>query len=302
MYADNIAMTVGDNAIAARSMLVSITIAQWQGRKLDRNVTDQINNSHNATSDAGRYNKLLLNPKAFRNILSIVGRIRSGFYQRTLPWMDDGQRIMSANAYGQFVNWFNTESAAFYAARDEFIADYPAFIAERQLELGDMFNPYDYPSIEELESKFSLNRKIMPVPSGEDFRVDMAQAQIDLVRADIERDVAQAANHAMRDVYRRITEVTQRMADKLQNYRPAFRQGDKSEGVFRDSLVENIRDLVNVLPALNITGDNGLYVLGKRMEVLTRHDAEELRRNSQLRRDVAEEAKAINDSISDFFA
>jgi len=142
----------------------------------------------------------------------------------------------------------------------------------------------------------------MPVPSGDDFRVDMAQAQIDLIRADIERDVAEAANHAMRDVYRRITDATQRMVDKLQNYKPAFRQGDKSEGVFRDSLVENIRDLVNVLPALNITGDNGLYVLGKRMEALTRYDADELRRNSQLRRDVAEEAKAINDSISDFFA
>ncbi|AQT48000.1 hypothetical protein [Bartonella choladocola] len=295
-------INTANNAINTRTMLVSINISQWQGRMLDRRVTSEINDIHNATSDAGRYNKLLLNPKAFRKINSIAGRIRNGFYERTLPWMDDGQRIMSAHSYPDFVAWFNTEATEFHAAKEEFIADYPAYRDERHKELGDMYNPYDYPSVEDLATKFSLTRTIMPVPSGQDFRVDIAQAQVDQIRDDIERNVQTATMNAINDVYTRLSDVTSRMFEKLENYKPSFRVGDKAEGIFRDSLVENVRDLIKVLPALNITNDTSLFVIGKRMEALVRHDAEELRLNSHLRKSVAEEAKAINKEINNFLA
>lgn len=84
--------------LSTRAMLVSLSISQWSGRRLDREITDEVNQSHNAASDAGRYNKLLLPKEALGGIVSVVSETRTDFLKRTLPWMDNGSRIMAADA------------------------------------------------------------------------------------------------------------------------------------------------------------------------------------------------------------
>ncbi|MBX8803295.1 hypothetical protein HBA92_21450 [Ochrobactrum sp. MR28] len=79
-------------------------------------------------------------------------------------------------------------------------------------------------------------------------------------------------------------------------------KGEKSEGVFRDSLVENIRDLITVLPALNITGDPELTAMAEKLKPLAEHNASTLRDNPTIRRDVADEAAKIFQSVSEYFA
>ena len=79
------AMTHTDSASsvhASRAMIVSLSISQWSGRRLDREVTDEVNQQHNAASDAGRYNKLLLPREALAGIVAIVSerRIENGLH------------------------------------------------------------------------------------------------------------------------------------------------------------------------------------------------------------------------------
>ena len=50
--------------LSRKAVLVSVNISQWTARKLDREVTDEVNASHGAQKDAGRYNKLLLEKEA----------------------------------------------------------------------------------------------------------------------------------------------------------------------------------------------------------------------------------------------
>jgi hypothetical protein len=91
------------------------------------------------------------------------------------------------------------------------------------------------------------------------------------------------------------------MAEKLKAFKPA-QGGDRAEGIFRDSLVENVRELVAVLPSLNITGDPTLAAVAARMEALCRDDADELRDNAAARASVAAEADAILADVGQFLA
>lgn len=288
--------------LASRAMLVSLSISQWSGRRLDREITDEVNQSHHAAADAGRYNKLLLPKEALAPIVSIVSETRTEFLKRTLPWIDNGGRIMAADAYMAHMSWINAQKRKFDAAVNGFLQDYPGHVQAAATRLNGMFKPDDYPDVDVLRGKFAMECNVLPVPTGEDFRVSMSEAQAEQIRADIERQVTEATATAVKDVYRRIAEVTGRMVDRLNAYKPARKKGERSEGVFRDSLVENVRDLISILPALNITGDPQLDAMAQKMQPLAEHDAKVLRENENVRKDVAAEAQSILEQVSGFLA
>lgn len=265
------------SVLASRAMIVSLSISQWSGRRLDREVTDEVNQQHNAASDAGRYNKLLLPKEALAGIVAVVSETRTDFLKRTLPWMDNGSRIMAADAYLAHMSWIRSQTNKFEREVDEFIQKYPGYVADAQKRLNGMFKDNDYPDAAELRAKFGVQCKVLPVPASDDFRVNMSEAQADLIRADIEEQVQDATKAAVRNIYERVAEVTGRMVERLNAYKPAGRPGEKSEGVFRDSLVGNVRDLINILPALNITGDPYLADMASKLAPLAEHDASTLR-------------------------
>lgn len=295
-------ITSASSTLATRAMIVSLRISQWSGRRLDREVTKEVNDQHGAASDAGRYNKLLLPKEALEDIERIVSETRNDFLKRTLPWMQDGSRIMAADAYLSHMAWLRSQSAKFDAAVDKFIAQYPGYVAAAAARLNGMFKAADYPEAGELRAKFAMECKVLPVPTSDDFRVAISDAQAERIRSDIEQLVGEATRAAVRNIFERIAELAERMVDRLNAYKPATKPGERSEGIFRDSLVENVRDLISVLPALDITGDPRLADLAERMKVLAEHDASVLREDEGKRRDVANEAQAILDQIGDFLA
>ncbi|MCO5730103.1 hypothetical protein [Rhizobium sp. SSA_523] len=290
------------STLSTRAMLVSLSISQWSGRRLDREITDEVNQQHNAAADAGRYNKLLLPKEALAEIVSVVSETRADFLKRTLPWMDNGSRIMAADAYMAHMAWVRSQSSKFDRAVADFISKYPGYVNDARIRLNGMFKHEDYPDVDALRGKFALEVKVLPVPSSSDFRVDMSEAQAALIRADIEEQVSKATTAAVKDVYTRVADVTGRMVERLNAYKPAVKKGEKAEGVFRDSLVGNVRDLIQILPALNITGDPVLTAMAEKLAPLAEHDASVLRDDPAIRKDVAAEAQAILDSLSGYLA
>lgn len=290
------------DTLAARALIVALKISQWEGRRIDRAVTRQVKAQHHAADDAGNFNKLLIRKEALEPVQRVANETGAEFRKRTLPWMDAGGRIMAADAFMAHASWMRGQVAKFEGAVSEFLQRYPAEVQAAHGRLGSMFDHTDYPDVEELRGKFSMEAKVLPVPTAGDFRVAMSAAQVARIRSEIETTVTDATQAAVRDVYERIADKVGRMVKRLNAFKPAKRKGDRAEGVFRDSLVENIRDLIDVLPALNITGDPALAAMGDRLYELARFDAAVLREDAEVRRNVATEAQAILDSIGGFLA
>lgn len=294
--------------LAARAVVVSLHIAQWSGRRLDRQITDEVIREHDAAADAGRFNKLLLPKDALAPIQTIVSATRTEFLKRTLPWLDNGQRIMNAAALLENDRWLSGQRRKFDAAVDEFVAAYPKLVQDAPSRMSGLFKDSDYPAVDTLRSRYAMELRKLPVPTPDDFRVAMSDSQAAVIRADIERQVQEGAAAAVRDVYRRVADVTGRMAERLAGYKPAImgkvngrkRVVEEAQNTFRDSLVENVRDLIGVLPSLNITGDPQLTAMVDRLRPLVAWDAKELRENDAVREDVASKAQQILDQVSEF--
>jgi len=279
--------------LAAKAVLSNVHITQWAGRRFDREITDEVNREHDAADDAGRYNKLLVDKKALFQIQRIVTEARVYHIKMTQPWSDSGPRILPAKLYLDYTKRMDELKIEFKREVDNFLDIYPSLIAKRQKELNGWFREADYPTPAKLATMFSFDVQIYPCPDADDFRVDLAKEHEDDVRRAIERAMKASLDEAMREPVRRIIATVGRMAERLNAYKPAS-NGGKAEGIFRDTLVDNVRELAGLLPAFNLRDDPALSSLASRIERdLTVEDASTLRDNDQVRKAVAKSAEEI---------
>lgn len=285
-------------SLTERAMVAYVNVSQWSARRLDKKVTAETNAAHNAESDAGRYNKLLISRDHIAEIQRIAGRARADHYTMTLPWLDSGGRVLPAMGYDKFMAAMAKHKSEFESAVAGFVAGYPAFIEESRARLNGMFNESDYPLPADIARRFGFDIAIMPIPDSGDFRVDRPDAES--IRNQIESATAQALQTAMRDAWQRIADCVNVTAEKLRAYRPA--DGNrKAENVFRDSLVSNLNDLIELLPGLNIAGDKAMdKVIDCMRQHLAGINPDTLRGNDSFRAETARKAEVIAKAVNQF--
>lgn len=276
--------------LSDRALLVQLSISQWTARKLDKGVTEQVAAQHNASKYAGRYNKSLLPMNDYLDDVSRkAGYIRNKFYDNTLPWGLEGTQMLPSDNYLAFMTEFRKEKSEWEQIVKKFIDNYEDLIDHAKFSLGDLFNPADYPSKDEIAKKFKMDMAVFPVPSN-DFRVQIASEELTSIQKDVERRVREAQQSAMKDVWDRLYDKVQKIVEKLAD--PTAK--------FRDSLIENARETCDLLTRLNFTDDPDLEAMRRAVEDKLLVDPDNLRADLNYRKTKADEAKDIMDKMAVF--
>lgn len=283
-----------------RALLVKLSIGRWSGQKTDANVTNEVAERHKADKASGKYRKRLVTKTALKEIDSIAGAARSAHNMLTLPWTDDGARVITTESYEHYSKVMRDFRDKMQAAVDEFIKTYDDHVIDAKEALGTMFDPDDYPPRNVVKSKFTFDVEPSPIPMKGDFRAKVSNEEAAIIAKDIEARSKMRLEHAMRDVWERVADVTEKMVDRLSAYKP--KEGlHRAENTFRDSLVYNVEELARVLPSLNITNDPKLDELQKELlNKLCHYDPQQLREDSNARAQTAKEAKAILKKVGKF--
>lgn len=285
------AMDRPDLDISGRALLVSTTVRMWTGEKRDRGITREVCNLKGAEANAVRVNKSLLGD-AIGPVEAAGRAVREAVTDCTLPWMDDGTRILKGAAYLDFTRAMAGPIAAFEAAAEAFVEGYPAVIEAARQRLGAAFAEADFPPQARLPERFGVKLVYLPVPSGQDFRVALASEEIAAVRRSAEDALRETVQDAVRDLLGRMRAPVERMATRLRLY--GRDEAGKMRHVFRDTLVGNVREIVDLVPMLNLMDDPAVADLCAEIKrCLTVHEPEALRQSPELRAKVADEADEI---------
>lgn len=288
--------------IEERALLVKLTINQWSAKKTDKEVSLEVVTDKGARLDSGSFRKQLVSKDALKKISKVTSAARSTHYTLTLPWNDDGSRIITTTGYQHYAKVMYDYRVAMQEAVDEFLEGYSAFVKAAKQDLGKLFKREDYPDVEDIRRKFNFDVEPTSIAVARDFRAKVSNEEAAIIAKDIEARTNARLEQAMKDVYERIAKVTEKMAEKLSEYDP----GDgatEATGIFHSTLVENVRDLADILPSLNVTGDAELTKIQKDMvKNLCRYDAEDLRMDEEARRLTARNAKLIHKKVSAFIA
>ncbi len=239
--------------ITERAMLAAVHISIWTAVKHDRKISRDVASQHGAHQGAGRYNKQLLRgADKLDELRTLAGQIRQYFYKITLPWSDEGFRLLPSNFYFDLMAKIREFESSFEQGVESFLTVYPQYIDQVRPELNGLFREEDYPSVDKLREKFGVKLEILPIPSGGDFRVQMSVEEQARVSREIDANVRQSLTRGTEDLWKRLREVVSHMVDRL----------NEPESRFHASLVTNVFDLVEILPRLNVNGDAELNRLG----------------------------------------
>ena len=233
-----------------KAMLASLNISCWGARKQDKKVTAEVEAKHGA-HDSGKFNKVLVDKALLEPINNVISRARTTHYRYTLPWTDDGRRILSGKSFGPCTTEIRTLKSEFEAAVRAMLKQYPLEVQAARNRLGSMYDPGDYPDPADLASRYSFELNFEPVPDGNDFRVDVGDEALAELRTSVTNTVVQRQSKAMESCYARLKEVVEKVSQRLSD----------PTAIFKDSLIQNVVDECVVMDGLNLTGDEKLSQL-----------------------------------------
>lgn len=272
------------NDLTLSAVLSFLSISKWEGRKYDKKVSEKVAKDYGTTKEAGRYNKALVARDALKEINSVVAAIRAYHHEVTVPFGHGGTDLLPVVRFDEHKEKTNALIAKFKEAADEFACNYPNYIKQAELDLGGMHNRADYPRASSIRSKFSVTIEYNPVPAGDHLIVELANGELSKLQAQVEEQKAANLNKAMGELWSRLYEPVQKMAEALAT-------PDKG---FHKSLIENIKKVTAILPDLNLANDISLEKMAKEVEAkLCKHDTDELRLDLVVRQETAHAAKNI---------
>jgi len=272
------------SVLQKKAMLVTLKIHCMGNSKVDRDATNTTNQWYQATNDAGEYRKNLLAIDALSPIKYIDGLARKYHYNNTSPWLDDGTRLLASKHFLEYTSTMRNFRNKREAAVDEFLKNYIQYTTDSIKRLGGMYKPHDYLSVDEASRRFGFEVDVRPVPQAEDFRVDIGNKELEQIRDELIEDNRKAQQLIMNDLWQRLYTPVNKLVNVLS-------EPDKK---FMPSTIENLINLVELLPKLNITDDPDLEAMRCEVEnKLCGVDIYALRNVPEVRIDTAAEAAKI---------
>lgn len=265
-----------------KALLINLRISMWFGRKYDKKVSLEIEKTHNA-SNSGRYNKMLIDSKELSSLVSIVNKIKKNHYENTLPWGDEGERLLPIENYISYMDVYTNLEAQFSEKVENFLMDYENIKERSKKSLGDMFNLKDYPLREELRNKFNTSLLVFPVPD-DDFRV--AVDDVEALKEKARKEIGKRLSESNLFLWEKIKKMLEHISSKLLD----------KEAIFKNSMMSNLEELLVSIPKLNITEDKELDLVVKKMKHLVQ-DSDVLRENPLLRKDTGTFALSLLSEI-----
>tara|TARA_B100000780_G_scaffold235981_1_gene176722 strand:- start:1895 stop:2764 length:870 start_codon:yes stop_codon:yes gene_type:complete len=276
-----------------KAILIDATLRQWNARKADKAVSGEVNAQKGAAADASKVIKRLISKEMTDPISQNITALRQFYYLRTLPWLNGGFRILPSNQLMSFrEGWKELEGQA-QGKIDELILNYDVAMDRAELDLGKLFNASDYPSSDELRSKFEITLDIMPVPYTKDFRADASDEEIKELKTRIQETETKAMQRCAEEPYKRIQKLVEEMSLALGH------DANTTQGRIFKSKLDNLEKCINATPSINAFQDQNLTDVSESARALLL-DADVLRSNSAARRVTKTTADDILRKMSGF--
>ena len=150
--------------------------------------------------------------------------------------------------------------------------------------MNGLFREEDYPAADKLRRKFGVKLEVLPIPTGNDFRVQMSAEEQARVAREIDTNVRESLTRGTEDLWKRLRDVVSHMVDRL----------NEPESRFHATMVTNVFDLVELLPHLNVNNDADLNRFADQIrQRLCGFTAQDLKKHDLLRVATATDAAEI---------
>jgi hypothetical protein len=247
--------------LASSAMLVEVNISNWAGRKKDKRASVDVTHANHADKGVANVTKkLLANSDLLSAVQQHVTAVRNMHINMTMPWSNSGLRLLPTAQYFKYSQAMSAMQNEFDRLVVDFLSSYNDEVIDVQIKLGDLFSYDDYPAVDSLEKKFAFRMNYMPLPDAGDFRVDIGNDALREIKDTYADFYAKQFDTAMNDVWTRLHKALTSMSERLD-------YGSKEDKkIFRDSLVGNVTDMIELLRVCNVNNSTQMAVMADKLE------------------------------------
>lgn len=251
------APTVSVPSLASSAMLVELSISVPTMKRKDKAAAKDIAEQNGAeASDINASKDILggcvqlkdLQNWQFREVRQRV------HYSMTKPWSDSGLRIITTINYPDYINIMSQLEQEFWQRVQTVLDVYDWEIIQAQTRLGNMFNAALYPTKEELCGKFKFNLTSIPLPDAADFRVDLPDEAVKVLKEAYERHYNDSIKGAMDSVLKEVIELLTRFHKQL------------DRGYIAEGTLDQIYLLLDTMRTCNLTQDTQIEAARLKLE------------------------------------
>ena len=270
--------------LSSSAILIDFSVSQWTGRKLDKRASEEVEVSNSASLGVANVHKRIMGKcPELDAIHKFVGNLRNSHYSMTLPWSDQGLRIVTTMGLEKYTKAMTERQQQFEKLVDKFIQVYATRIDEAKTTLGNLFVSDDYPSLEMMQSKFGWRLNFIPIQESGDFRVDIGNEQAEVLKEQYTKYYDTQYTNAMNDLWDRLYKPLARMSERLDYPEDADKDTKK---VFTKTLVSNVTEVLDLLKAFNVNDDRDMEMAHKKLRhALNGITPEAMREDDHLRLD-----------------
>lgn len=259
--------------LSSRAVLVSCEVNMYRTNRVDKEVTSKINDEYQTKRKAGSFTKITMAREYVRGYESAATDIKNYHKLMTLPW-DPVNRILAIDLHQEYMDGQRQRISIFEERYCQFCINYSSYVHAERESLGPMWKAEDYPAVSKIRDLFGIKLNIVPIPSVGDWRVKLSQEEIDYLNENLEKQIVARFTSAMTSAWKKLYDPIKNMADRLSD-------DDKKP---HNSIVENIKELLPILPRLNINNDPKLDEMVREVEErLCEFSGKEIRESKDVR-------------------
>ena len=284
--------------LANNYMLAKLNVRIWSGRKTDKSATAELLATKGAVANAASVVKQLLagNDAKLKETAAAFTRIRSFFYEATVPWTTasvgamKGDRLISTQKSINFLGDFAKLKNDAIAILGEFITEYDNAVQASAVSLGALYDASQYPHKAEIAALFGAEMSLNPLPEATDFdRLTNIPAELATgLKGLYERNMEAQMDNALSDVQKRLLTELERMDTQLSK----VVAGEKTR-LFK-SMVSNLKHLTGMARSLNFTNNSEIEAIADTIEThLLAYEVDAYKDNAALARASVGIAKGV---------
>jgi len=212
----------------------------------------------------------------------------------TFDW-NKSQNYLPAVSLPKFMQEFSEHHTEFNRLLEAFLAKYNDIVTDMAFKQGDMFNRDDYPTVDQVRSKFGVSLFRNEVPLG-DFRCQVAQDLADDMQVHYSRQAQQIVDGIMQDQMDRLLDVMQSIAHccGVDEYLGKDGEMKQKKRKIYEGTIDKAKGLCQSYSQFNLTNDARLTEVVNELNIALRGiDAETLRESDAARSQVKDNVDEI---------
>lgn len=293
------------NSVRECCVLASVSCSSLGMTRTDKVASERVASDNHAVAGAARVvvSRLPGADEHHKEIAAAQREAVQGLKNLSMSWADEDKwRLLPNRNFNSAIGVIQGAKVKFDHAIDKLQADAPNILDRARQNMGSL--SVDIPSVDELISSYSMSPDFKPLPDGAQFK-GLPASVLEKLAGSLEAKVQASVEEAQTDVIRRCVPPMKDFLDRMHKYDQRvsdIAQGKDvgRHGIFRDSVITNIKELFDAMTGFNVTNDPRIAELQNMMASLANMDPDTLREAPLLRQEAVTRAQEIADNVNDW--